>query len=190
METAVKKTTVTETGITTKWAFDTTHTEIGFKVRHLMVTNVRGLFRDVDVQVLTNGTDFSGAQINFSMKAASVETGEANRDAHLRSADFFDAGNFPLITFGSTSFKSVADGEYELVGDLTIRGVTKQVKLDVEFGGTVVDPWGNIKAGFTLTGKLLRKDFGLVWNAALESGGVLVGEEVKIFCDVELAKLS
>jgi polyisoprenoid-binding protein YceI len=184
METAEKKIAAVET----KWALDPSHSEIAFKVKHMMIANVKGLFKEFEINVTSNGVDFSDAQIDFQMKAASIETGDANRDGHLKSADFFDVENFPLITFKSSSLKNIEDENYELVGDLTIRGVAKTVKLDVEFGGVLNDPWGNTKAGFTLNGKISRKEFGLVWNAALESGGVLVGDDVKIACEVELAK--
>jgi polyisoprenoid-binding protein YceI len=177
-----------ETAVGTKWVYDPAHTEISFKVKHLMIVHVKGSFKEFDMEVTTDGDDFTSAQIGFSMKAASIDTGDAGRDGHLRSADFFDADNNPLITFTSSSLKRVNGDDFELTGDLTIRGVTKTVKLGAEFGGVQKDPWGNIKAGFTLTGKIQRKEFGLLWNAALESGGVLVGDEVKILCEVELAK--
>jgi polyisoprenoid-binding protein YceI len=177
-----------ETSVHTKWALDASHSEISFKVKHLMIANVKGRFKQFDLTVVTNGNDFTDAQIDFSMNTASVDTGDVNRDGHLRSADFFDAENFPVATFKSSSLKPVDDENYALTGDLTIRGVSKTVTLEAEFGGVQVDPWGNTKAGFTLTGKINRKEFGLLWNAALESGGVLVGEDVKILCEVELAK--
>jgi polyisoprenoid-binding protein YceI len=177
-----------ETSVHTKWALDASHSEISFKVKHLMIANVKGSFKQFDLTVVTNGNDFTDAQIDFSMNTASVDTGDVNRDGHLRSADFFDAENFPVATFKSSSLKPVDDENYALTGDLTIRGVSKTVTLEAEFGGVQVDPWGNTKAGFTLTGKINRKEFGLLWNAALESGGVLVGEDVKILCEVELAK--
>ncbi len=184
METTEKKIAAVET----KWALDPSHSEIAFKVKHMMIANVKGLFKEFEINVTSNGVDFTDAQIDFQMKAASIETGDANRDGHLKSADFFDVENFPLITFKSNSLANINDEIYVLDGDLTIRGVTKSVKLDVEFGGILNDPWGNTKAGFTLNGKISRKEFGLVWNAALESGGVLVSDEVKIICEVELAK--
>lgn len=190
METTAKNQVLTTTGaaLTTKWALDPSHTEISFKVKHLMIVNVKGIFKEYEMNVVTDGNDFTTAQIDFQMNTASIDTGDANRDAHLKSADFFDAETYPVATFKSTSLKSKDEENYELTGDLTLRGVTKPVKLDVEFGGVQNDPWGNTKAGFTLSGKINRKEFGLLWNAALESGGVLVGEEVKILCEVELAK--
>ena len=177
-----------DTAVKTKWVLDPSHSEISFKVKHMMIANVKGLFKDYEMNVTTTGEDFTNAQIDFSMKTASIETGDANRDGHLKSADFFDVENYPEITFSANSLKKTDDENYELEGDLTIRGVTKPVTLDAEFGGILKDPWGNTKAGFTLNGKISRKEFGLVWNAALESGGVLVGDDVKILGEVELAK--
>ena len=173
----------TQTATTTAWALDAAHSEINFKVRHMMIASVSGQFEAFTASAETNGDSFEGATIAFSAQTASVNTGNADRDNHLRSADFFDAENHPEITFASTAF----NGE-TLEGNLTIRGVRKPVVLDVEFGGIGKDPWGNTKAGFTVTGKINRKDFGLNWNAALEAGGVLVGEEVKIQAEIQLAK--
>jgi polyisoprenoid-binding protein YceI len=172
----------------TKWTIDPSHSKIGFKVKHLMISNVLGNFREFEGQVSTDGNDFSTAAISASLNTASIDTEIADRDNHLKSADFFDAGNFPKITFSGKSLRDLGDDMYELTGDLVIKGVSKQVVLSVEYGGLMTDPWGNVKAGFSITGKLNRKDWGLNWNAALEAGGVLVGEEVKILCDIELVK--
>ena len=180
-----------ETSVKTKWGFDPTHTEISFKVKHLMITYVKGVFKEFDASIYTTGEDFMTADIDFWMNPSSVDTGAADRDAHLKSADFFDVENFKQIHFIGKSYQKVdEDGSYTLWGDLTIKDVTRQIKLDVEFGGVMKDPWGNEKAGFSINGKLNRKDFGLTWNAALEAGGVLVGEDVKISCEVELVKQS
>ncbi len=173
---------------TTKWIIDPTHSEIGFKVKHMMFTNVSGKFEQFEASATTQGTHFADAQFDFSADTTSISTGNADRDNHLRSADFFDAESFPKLTFKSTSMKAIANGEYELIGDLTLHGVTKAVKLNVEFGGIMQDPWGNTKAGFTLSGKLNRKDWGLNWNSALETGGVLVSEEVRLNIDMQLVK--
>jgi polyisoprenoid-binding protein YceI len=173
---------------TTKWVIDPSHSEIAFKVKHLMISNVKGNFTEYNASVTTSGDDFSTAAIEFSMNPASIQTGNADRDGHLKSADFFDVANYELIAFKSSSLEKTDDGEYLLNGDLTIKGITGKVKLEVEFGGIMNDPWGNSKAGFTINGKINRKDWGLTWNAALEAGGVLVGEEVKILCEVELLK--
>ena len=176
---------------TTKWSVDPTHSEIKFKVKHLMITNVKGLFKEYGASIYTTGEDFLTSDIDFWMDPASVETGVADRDAHLKSADFFDVENYKQIHFIGKSYEKVDnDGSYELWGDLTIKDVTKEIKLDVEFGGVMKDPWGNEKAGFSINGKLNRKDFGLTWNAALEAGGVLVGDNVSISCEVQLVKQS
>jgi polyisoprenoid-binding protein YceI len=173
---------------TTTWSFDPAHTKVGFKVKHLMITNVLGNFREFDGQVITDGNDFTSAKVTLSLNAASVNTEIPDRDTHLKSPDFFDVVKYPKITFVSTGVKDLGDEMYELTGNLTIKDVTKQVVLSVEYGGLVTDPWGNVKAGFTLSGKISRKDWGLNWNAALEAGGVLVGDEVSIISDAELAR--
>jgi polyisoprenoid-binding protein YceI len=174
----------------TKWAIDPTHTKVNFKVKHLMISNVSGYFNEFDGNVTTEGDDFASAKISFSLNASSIDTQMPDRDAHLKSPDFFDAEKFPKIDFTGTGMKDLGDDMYELTGDLTIKDVTKPVTLTVEFGGIMADPWGNVKAGFSINGKINRKDFGLNWNAALEAGGVLVGEEVKISGEIELAKVA
>jgi polyisoprenoid-binding protein YceI len=166
------------------YVIDPAHSEVGFTARHAMVTKVRGTFSDVD------GTlDFgdNGASATAVIKTASVDTRSADRDAHLRSADFFDADNFPEITFRSAGVR-VSGGEYVLDGDLTIKDVTRPVTLEVEFGGVATDPFGNVRAGFSAETTVNRKDFGLTWNAALETGGVLVSEKVKLTLDVSAIK--
>jgi polyisoprenoid-binding protein YceI len=178
----------TET-VKTKWAIDPMHSEIGFKVKHLMFTNVRGSFKEYDANIITTDNDFMSAEIDFWLNPASISTGDEKRDAHLKSADFFDAENFKEINFtGNTYEKADNNGSYNLYGDLTIKGIKKQVKLQVEFGGVVKDPWGNEKAVFNINGKINRKDWGLNWNAALETGGVLVSEDVRINCEIQLVK--
>ena len=182
------ETTAVKTATKTKWVLDNTHSELVFKVKHLMITNVKGAFRKFNATLVADGDDFTKSSVTATIDAASISTNEENRDNHLRSADFFDAANHPSLTFKGTAFKKVNDDEYELTGLLTIRGVSKEVKLDVEFGGFMKDPYGNEKAGFSLEGKINRKDFGLNWNAALETGGVLVSEEVKISAEVQFVK--
>jgi polyisoprenoid-binding protein YceI len=174
----------------TKWAIDPSHSKVSFKVKHLMISNVLGNFKEFEGQVSSAENDFSGAVINVSLNAASIDTEMADRDAHLKSPDFFDAEKYPKITFSGNGLKDLGDDMYELTGELTIKDVTKVVTLSVEFGGVMSDPWGNVKAGFSINGKINRKDWGLNWNAALEAGGLLVGEEVKISGDVELVKLA
>lgn len=182
METATKTTTKT------KWNLDTAHSEITFKVKHMMITNVSGKFENFSADVETEGHDFTRSTISFSADISSITTGNADRDNHLKSADFFNAEAHPKLTFVSRKFEKADEDEYVLTGDLTIRDVTKQVTFDVEFGGIGKDPWGNQKAGFTLKGKINRTDFGLNWNAALETGGVLVGEEVKLSAEIQLVQ--
>lgn len=154
-----------------------------------MITNIKGSFTEYDASIYTSGEDFMTAEVDFWVSAASINTGSPDRDAHLRSADFLDAENFPQINFvGNTNEVVDNDGSYALWGDLTIRGISKRIKLDIEFGGVVKDPWGNAKAGVTVNGKINRKDWGLNWNAALEAGGVLVSDEVRIDCEFQLKK--
>jgi|ERR1035437_568120 polyisoprenoid-binding protein YceI len=177
--------------VKTKWGIDPVHSEIGFKVKHLMITNIRGSFKEFDASIYTTGEDFMTSEIDFWLNPASITTGDEKRDEHLKSVDFFDVENFKEINFIGDSYEKVDnDGSYELYGTLTIKGIKKQIKLDVEFGGVMKDPWGNEKAGFKINGKINRKDWGLNWNAVLESGGVLVSEDVYISCEVELAKQS
>lgn len=172
-----------------KWVIDPSHSEISFKVKHLMITNVKGVFKEFSGSAYTTGSDFATSDIEFTMNPGSVDTGAADRDGHLKSADFFEVEKFPAVTFRGTGLKrSDEQGVYTLNGDLTIKGITNPVKLNVEFAGTMKDPWGNQKSGYTVTGKISRKDWGLNWNAALETGGVLVSDEVIISCDVQLVK--
>ncbi|MBK6729730.1 MAG: YceI family protein [Bacteroidetes bacterium] len=180
---------MTTTASKTQWMADTAHSEVGFKVKHMMITNVRGKFEDYDVSLTTEGEDFSTAEIKFTAKTASVNTSAEARDTHLRSADFFDSDKYPEMKFVSTQIEKMDEGDFVLTGDLTIKDITKSVKLDVEFGGILKDPWGNDKAGFVITGKIYRKDWGLNWNAALEAGGVLVAEDVKLNIDIQFTKI-
>lgn len=174
---------------TIKWTGDTTHSEIGFKVKHLMFTNVSGKFKNFTITAQAGDNNFENAAIEFTAETASVDTGNEQRDGHLKSPDFFDAEKHPTLSFKSTNYKKLDDdGNYELQGDLTILDVTKPVKLSVEYGGLAKDPWGNVKAGFTINGKINRKDWGLNWNAALETGGVLVSEDVRIHAEVQLVR--
>lgn len=173
---------------TTKWALDAAHSEIQFKVKHMMIATVTGSFKAFQAEVTTEGEDFSTAQIAFSAETASVDTGNEQRDGHLRSGDFFDSEQFPTISFSGGKLSAEGGNEYKLTGELSIRGVSHPVTLDAEFGGVGVDPWGNTKAGFTLSGKINRKDWGLNWNAALEAGGVLVSEDVRLLGEIQLAK--
>jgi polyisoprenoid-binding protein YceI len=178
-----------ETTTKTKWAIDPAHSEVGFRVKHLMISNVRGSFNEFEGSIYTTNEDFMSAEIDFWLNPASVDTGDEKRDAHLKSPDFFDVEQFKEINFIANTYESTSDkNKYILHGDLTIKGIKKRVKLDVEFTGVMKDPWGNHKAAFTITGKINRKDWGLEWNAPLETGGLLVSEEVWINCEIQLAK--
>ncbi|HWB64001.1 MAG TPA: YceI family protein [Chitinophagales bacterium] len=176
------------TQASTKWAIDAAHSEIGFKAKHLMISTVKGKFDKFEGQVETNGDDFTTANISFTADVASINTGNADRDGHLKSADFFNAEKFPQLKFTDGKLTLKSGSEYTLTGNLTVRDVTKPVTLDVEYAGTAKDPWGNTKAGFTINGKINRTEFGLNWNVALETGGWLVSEEIKIIIDAQLLK--
>lgn len=172
---------------TTQWVLDPAHSEIKFKVRHLMITNVTGSFDKFTSTAETTGDDFTTAQIVFTGDVNSIATGNEQRDAHLKSADFFETDKYPELVFKSTSLRLKGD-DYELAGDLTLHGVTRPVTLSVEVGGIAKDPYGQTKAGFSVTGKINRKDFGLNWNAATETGGVVVSDEVRIQAEVQYVK--
>ncbi|WP_343531035.1 YceI family protein [Pedobacter sp.] len=172
---------------TTKWALDPTHSELQFKVKHLMITTVTGSIKSFSAELNAEGDDFTNATISFSGDISSIDTGNTDRDNHLKSGDFFEAEKYPSISFTSNSVEKDGD-DYIVKGDLTIKDVTKPVKLNAEFGGIATDPWGNTKAGFTLSGKINRTEFGLTWNAALETGGVMVSEEVKILGELQFVK--
>lgn len=179
----------TETLTKVKWVIDPSHSEIAFKVKHLMITNVKGVFREFDASIYTTGDDFITSEVDFFMNPASIDTGDAKRDSHLTGPDFFDVEKYKQISFvGDTIEKGKDEKSYKLYGNLTIRGIKKQIKLDVEFGGVMKDPYGNEKAGFSITGKVNRKDWGLTWNAMLEAGGLMLSDEVHIICEVQLVK--
>lgn len=166
------------------------HSEIGFKVKHMMITNVNGTFGQFTATATTDGDDFSTAQFNFSAGIDSINTGVADRDAHLKSDDFFNAEAYPELTFKSTGVSKKDDENYVISGELTIRDVTKHVDLDAEFGGIVVDPYGQTKAGLTITGKIKRSEFGLKWSAITEAGSIVVSDEIKLNSEVQLIKQS
>ena len=175
----------------TKWSIDQVHSEIDFKIRHLMISNVKGSFKTFDANIYTTLRDFSTAEIDLWIDVSSINTGDTNRDEHLKSADFFDVQNHKQISFTSISIGLPDEkGNHELWGKLTMKGVTKNLKLNVLFGGIVNDPWKNEKAGFTVIGTIKRSDWGLVWNTALETGGLMVGDEVAISCEIELINTS
>ena len=166
----------------TQWNLDQSHSEITFKVRHMMISNIKGGFNNFTAEMQAEDDTFNNVQVKAAVQTNSVSTNSADRDAHLKSEDFFNVAVNPQITFESDSLKN------EITGNLTINGVTKAIKLDVDFGGVNVDPWGQTKAGFSFEGKIKRSDFGLNWNAALETGGVMVSDEVKIAGDLQFVK--
>lgn len=173
----------------TKWKIDELHSNIQFKVKHLVISTVTGSFGKFSAEAETNGDDFSSAKIHFTAEMNSISTGNEQRDGHLKSGDFFDAGNYPTLDFVSDKIAENGDGGYSLTGKLTMRGVTKPVVLQAEFGGTMKDLYGNIKAGFEISGVIKRSDFGLNWNALTEAGGMVVSDDVKIAADVQMLKL-
>jgi polyisoprenoid-binding protein YceI len=171
----------------TKWSIDPAHCEIGFRVRHLMIANVKGVFKTFDASIYTTSKDFTTAEIDLWIDPSSIDTGDIKRDEHLKSADFFDVNNHKQITFSSSTIgEPDVEGNQVLWGELTMKGVTNNVKLIVQFGGIIKDPGGNEKAGFTISGKIKRSDWGLIWNATIETGGLVVSDEVAISCEVEL----
>lgn len=174
----------------TKWSVDQAHSEISFKVRHLMISHVKGTFKTFDASIYTTGKDFRTAEVDLWIDASSINTGDEKRDEHLKSPDFFDVKKFKQITFiSSTIEKSDADGNHELWGELTMMGITQNIKLNLQLGGILNDPWGNERAGFTVTGKINRSNWGLTWNSPIESGGLMVSDEISISCEVELTNI-
>lgn len=170
------------------YKIDASHSEITFKVKHLMITNVTGSFTQFNASMQSDKEDFSDAVISFDADVNSINTNNEQRDGHLKSDDFFNAAQFPTLSFVSTSFTKLSDEQYKLAGNLTIRDVTKPVELDVEYGGTMVDPYGQTKAGFEIAGKINRKDFNLKWTATTEAGGIVVSDEVKLHLSVQMVK--
>lgn len=171
----------------TKWGIDASHSEVQFKVKHLVISTVTGFFKKFNGSVVSDSEDFDGAQVNFSIESNSIDTNVADRDAHLKSPDFFAAEQYPTIDFKNGVLKKIGS-DYKLVGDLTIRETTKKVELTVEYGGQTVDPWGNTRAGFELNGKINRKEFGLNWSAVTEAGGLVVADDVKLHINAEIVR--
>jgi polyisoprenoid-binding protein YceI len=181
-------TTATTTPALTTWSIDPAHSHVEFAVKHLMISTVKGRFGGVRGTIRTDEADPARGQVEVEIDADSIDTKEAQRDAHLKSADFFDVEKFPKITFKSTQITDVDGDSFRLTGDLTIHGVTRPVTLDVTSEGRGKDPWGGERAGFSATGKIKRSEFGLTWNQVLETGGFVVGDDIKISLDVELVK--
>ena len=181
-------TTVTTAPAQTTWTIDPAHSQVEFAVRHLMISTVRGRFAGVTGTVVADEGDLSTAQVDVTIDVHTIDTREAQRDAHLKSADFFDAEKFPVLTFKSTRVTDVKGARFKLVGDLTMHGVTREVTLDVTSEGRGKDPWGGERAGYSAVARVNRSDFGLTWNQVLETGGIAVGDEIKIALDLELIK--
>lgn len=171
----------------TKWVLDPMHSEVQFKIKHLVISTVTGSFKKFEGHAVTENDTFENAQVSFSLDVASIDTNQEQRDEHLRNNDFFDAATYPQITFTSTSLIKKGD-DYKLAGNLTVKDVTKPVTLDVEFGGTATDFYGNEKAGFEVTGKINRKEFGLTFHAVTEAGSIVLGDDVKLFANVQFVK--
>jgi polyisoprenoid-binding protein YceI len=172
----------------TKWLLDPMHSELQFKIKHLMISNVSGALKNFSAEVETEDEDFSSAKINLAAQMDSISTNNEQRDAHLRNSDFFEVEKYPELKFKSTKVEEVDSDTFMLYGELTMKGVTKPVKLNVEFNGATKDPWGGERAGFVITGKINRADWGINFNSVLETGGVVLGEEVKINSEIELVK--
>ena len=173
---------------TTKWVLDPTHSELGFKIKHLMISSVSGSLKSFQAEVETHGVDFTTAQISLSADMASISTNNDQRDAHLRNSDFFEVEKYPELKFTSTKAEKIDSDTFALFGDLTLKGVTRPVKLNVEFNGVTKDPWGGERAGFVVTGKINRSDWGVNFNGVLETGGVMLSEEVRINSEIQLVK--
>ena len=173
----------------TTWAIDPMHSEVQFKIKHLVISTVTGSFKKFHGTVITNGDDFNNAKVNFTMDVNSIDTNQSLRDHHLLGSDFFDSAAYPEIKFQSTSFTKESGNDYKMAGNLAIKGVSKPVVLNVEYGGSQKDMYGNIKHGFEITGKINRRDFGMVYNAITEAGGLTLGEEVKIIANIQVAQL-
>lgn len=172
----------------TKWILDPTHSELGFKIKHLMISNVSGSFKSFNAAVETQDEDFSTASISLSAEMNSITTNNEQRDAHLLTADFFEVEIFPTLNFKSASIEKTDSDNFFLNGELTLKGITKPVKLNVEFNGITKDPWGGERAGFVVTGKIKRTDWDITFNSVLETGGLMLGEEVKIYSELQLIK--
>jgi polyisoprenoid-binding protein YceI len=181
-------TTATATPTRTTWTIDPAHSQVEFAVRHLMISTVRGRFAGVKGTVVSDDSDLGTGQVDVTIDVHTIDTREAQRDAHLKSADFFDAEKFPVLTFKSTRVTDARGDRFRLVGDLTMHGVTREVTLDVTSEGRGKDPWGGERAGYSATTRINRSDFGLTWNQVLEAGGIAVGDEIKIALDLELIK--
>ena len=173
----------------TTWVIDPMHSEVLFKIKHLVISTVTGSFRKFEGNIITEGTDFSNAKVSTVLYVKSIDTNQPQRDEHLQNGDFFAADEYPEITFESTSFVNIGGSDYKVVGNLTLKGVTKPVELNVEYGGSENDGHGNVKHGFEITGIVNRKEFGMTWNKMTDTGGLGLGEDIKLVANIQVAKL-
>ncbi|MGE5409529.1 MAG: YceI family protein [Clostridiales bacterium] len=180
--------TVNENITSTAWALDPAHSRLEFSAKHMVISSVKGHFDSYNVNVHTDGDDFKTAEIEVTIDAGSINTGNKDRDNHLKSDDFFNAEKYPSMTFKASLVRQIDEEHYTVVGYLTIRGISKPIELNVEYGGTVNDPWGNTRTGFSLSGSIDRFDYDLKWNALMDTGGAIVGKTIKISGDIELVK--
>jgi polyisoprenoid-binding protein YceI len=174
--------------VKTTWAIDPTHSEVEFKIKHLVISTVKGIFKEFIGSVDVDGEDFSTADFHFEANVDSIFTNQTDRDNHLKSADFFDVANFLKISFKSKAVAKKSEDTYAITGDLTVRDVTKSIQLIAEFGGVATDPYGNVKAGFEITGAINRKEFGLTFHAVTEAGNIVLGEDIKLNINLQFAK--
>lgn len=171
---------------TATWNFDKAHSSIGFAVSHMVISETEGKFKTYEGTVTSENDDFTDAKINFMIDVSSIDTENEKRDGHLKSADFFDVEKYPSITFASKSLTKVKGNKYKMTGDFTMMGVTKEIELDVKYNGTIKDPWGNTRAGFKITGSIERALWNLKYNSVMDNGGLMIGEDIDLTCNVEL----
>lgn len=180
---------MTPTTTTTNWQIDPLHSEIQFKVKHLVISTVTGTFKKFEGKAVTEGDDFTNARVSVSMDVMSIDTNQPQRDAHLHGSDFFSADLYPTITFESTAFEKTSGNDYRMRGNLTMRGVTKPIELKVEYGGSEKDRQGTVKHGFEVTGTVNRKEFGMTFNGVTETGGLALGEDIRLLANIQVGKL-
>jgi polyisoprenoid-binding protein YceI len=173
---------------TTTWVIDPMHSEVLFKIKHLVISTVTGSFRKFEGNIITQGDDFSNAKVSLTIDVKSIDTNQAQRDVHLQDGDFFETDKYPQITFESTSFKNTGGNDYKMIGNLTLKGVTKPVEVNVEYGGSEKDGYGNLKHGFEVTGIVNRKEFGMTWNKLTDTGGLGLGEDIKLIANIQVGK--
>lgn len=173
----------------TTWVIDPMHSEVQFKIKHLVISTVTGSFKKFEGAIISEGDDFNNAKVSFTMDVKSIDTNQSHRDEHLQGGDFFESETYPEIKFQSTSFNKENENDYKMIGNLTMKGVTRPLELNVEYGGSEKDMYGNLKHGFEVTGKINRKEFGMTYNAITEAGGLTLGEDIKLIANIQVAEL-